>query len=104
MLVIFFFLVPGVSLYKELMLLNSIGIPAYDVLKMATSNASKAMGSNEFGVIAVGGRADLILLEKNPLDRLENLSVKKGVMMRGIYFPENDLELIANKIRSAFGN
>jgi imidazolonepropionase-like amidohydrolase len=100
-----FFLVPGVSLYKELLLLNKIGIPAYDVLKMATSNASKAMGrDNEFGVIAVGSRADLILLENNPLDDLVNLNKKKGVMFRGIYFPGDDLDLIANKIRSAFGN
>jgi predicted amidohydrolase YtcJ len=100
-----FFLVPGVSLYKELLLLNKIGIPAYDVLKMATVSPSRAMGrTNEFGVIAVGSRADLILLENNPLDNLVNLNKKKAVMMRGIYFPENDLELIANKIRSAFGN
>jgi imidazolonepropionase-like amidohydrolase len=100
-----FFLVPGVSLYKELLLMNKIGIPAYDVLKMATVNASKAMGrAGEFGVIAAGSRADLILLENNPLDNLADLDKRKGVMMRGIYFSENDLELIANKIRSAFGN
>jgi imidazolonepropionase-like amidohydrolase len=100
-----FFLVPGVSLYKELLLLNKIGIPAYDVLKMATTNASKAMGrADEFGVIAAGSRADLILLENNPLDNLVNLNKKKGVMVRGIYFSENDLQLIADKIRSAFGN
>jgi imidazolonepropionase-like amidohydrolase len=100
-----FFLVPGVSLYKELLLLNKIGIPAYDVLKMATCNASKAMGrENEFGVIAVGSRADLILLENNPLDDLVSLNKKKGVMVRGIYFPGDDLDLIASKIRSAFGN
>jgi imidazolonepropionase-like amidohydrolase len=100
-----FFLVPGVSLYKELLLLNKIGIPAYDVLKMATSNASKAMGrDSEFGEIAVGSRADLILLENNPLDDLVSLNKKKGVMVRGIYFPGEDLDLIASKIRSAFGN
>jgi imidazolonepropionase-like amidohydrolase len=94
-----------VSLYKELLLLNKIGIPAYDVLKMATTNASKAMGrADEFGVIAVGSRADLILLENNPLNNLVNLNKKKGVMVRGIYFPENDLQLISDKIRSAFGN
>lgn len=100
-----FFLVPGVSLYKELLLLNKIGIPVYDVLKMATSNASKAMGKpNEFGVIAVGARADLILLGKNPLEDLVSLDSKKGVMMRGRYFSENDLQQIGDNIRSAFGN
>ena len=57
-------MVPGFTLHKELLALNEIGIPIYDVLKMTTVNAALAMGKEkEFGTIEVGKRADLILLE-----------------------------------------
>jgi imidazolonepropionase-like amidohydrolase len=59
---------------------------------------------HEFGVIAVGSRADLLLLEKNPIDDLTSLRKKKGVMAHGRYFTENDLKLIADRIRTTFGN
>ena len=72
---------------------------------MTTTNASMAMGrEKEFGVIAVGSRADLILLAKNPLDDLVTLQQKNGVMLRGIYFSQTDLDGIADKVRTVFGN
>ncbi|MEL6558169.1 MAG: amidohydrolase family protein [Bacteroidota bacterium] len=97
-------LVPGFSLHQELNLLNSIGITAYDVLKMTTVNAAIAMNKErEFGTIEVGKRADLLLLDKNPLEKIDHLRSQAGVMVRGIWLSDHELEFISQEIRTIFG-
>lgn len=99
------FLVPGYSLHQELKLLSEIGIPTYEVLKMATVNAAQAMNkSDEFGTVEVGKRADLLLLNSNPLENVENLTDKAGLMVRGIWLSKEDIEQLTNEIKLAFGN
>lgn len=98
-------LVPGFSLHEELVALNSIGIPIYDVLKMTTINAALAMRKEkEFGTIEVGKRADLLLLNSNPLEDIRNLNNKSGVMVRGIWLSNDELERISYEIQTTFGN
>lgn len=80
------------------------GIPVYDVLKMATVNASGAMNKTEFGTVEVGKRADLLLLNSNPTDGIANLQDVGGVMVRGIWLSRNDIDNIERGIRSAFGH
>ncbi len=70
-------IVPGASLHEELRLLHDAGIPAMDVLRIATR-----------GKIEPGARADLVLLEKNPLDNVANTRtivavIKHGAIVRG---------------------
>ena len=77
-------MIPGFSLHEELKLMVEIGIPLYDVLKMTTYNAALAMGKGkEFGTIEEGKRADLLLLNGNPLQNITNLGDRAGVMIRG---------------------
>ena len=98
-------LVPGFSLYEELASLNAIGITNYDVLKMATVNAALAMGKEEeFGTIEIGKRADLLLLDGNPLVGINNLKKQAGIMVRGIWLSNDELELITQEIKTVFGN
>jgi len=98
-------LIPGFSMHRELATLNRIGIPVFEVLKMATVNASLAMNKPEgFGTIEVGKRADLLLLDRNPLEDISNLKAKAGVMVRGIWLSSANLELIKKEIKAAFGN
>jgi imidazolonepropionase-like amidohydrolase len=53
---------------------NECGIPLKDVLRYATLNGAKALGQEgNLGVIKVGAKADLLILEKNPLEGLETL-------------------------------
>lgn len=97
-------LIPGYSLHQELRILNEVGIPPYEVLKMATVNAALALNKDtEFGTIEVGKRADLLLLHSNPLDNLTNLQNKSGLMIRGIWLSEKEIEKLTNKIKLVFG-
>jgi imidazolonepropionase-like amidohydrolase len=77
-------IVPGTSVHDEMALLVSAGIPPAAVLEMATRNAARALKSEkEFGSIAPGLQADLVVLTKNPLDRIENTRSIEMVFQRG---------------------
>jgi imidazolonepropionase-like amidohydrolase/GNAT superfamily N-acetyltransferase len=77
-------IVPGTSVHDELALLVSAGIPPAAVLEMATRNAARALGrEREFGSIAPGMRADLVVLSKNPLEQIANTRSIEMVFQRG---------------------
>jgi imidazolonepropionase-like amidohydrolase len=96
--------IPGYSLHQELKIMNEIGIPIYDVLKMTTINAALAMHrDDEFGTVEVGKRADLLLLNSNPLDKIENLQDKNGLLVRGIWISEEEIIKLTDKVKLAFG-
>ncbi len=79
---------PGISLHQELKLLRDCGIPAPDVIRIATYNGAKALGiENKLGSIEEGKIADLIILSKNPLIDISNtqkidLVFKDGVVIK----------------------
>lgn len=77
-------IVPGTSVHDEMALLVSAGIPPAAVLEMATRNAARALRrEREFGAIAAGMRADLVVLAKNPLVRIEHTRSIEMVFQRG---------------------
>jgi len=97
-------MVPGFALHEELSILHEAGIPVYDVLKMTTINAALAMEKEaEFGTLEVGKRADLLLLESNPLLSMDNLQKRSGLMMRGIWLSKKELERVEKEVKEIFG-
>jgi imidazolonepropionase-like amidohydrolase len=62
----------GASLHWEMEFFVAAGIPPIDVLRIATADAAKLVGASELGVIAPTKRADLVLLDANPLDDIKN--------------------------------
>lgn len=64
---------PGASYARELELLVAAGIPAPQVLRLATHNGAEALGIlDRVGTIAEGKRADLVLLDADPLIDIGN--------------------------------
>ena len=81
------FLVPGVSLHQEMELLVEAGIPPADVLAMSTRNAATALGHlNDSGTIEAGKRADLVVLNQNPLADIRNTRAIAFVVTAGRLF------------------
>lgn len=98
------FLVPGSSLIEELKLLSKIGISNYKVLGMTTSNAALAMNKqSSIGTIEEGKRADLILLQHNPIEDLNNLYSNKGIIVRGVWISDAQRNQIAKAVKDIFG-
>lgn len=82
-------IIPGVGFHEEMGLLGDAGIPAKDVLRMATLNGAKALKmENSIGAVKPGMRADLVVLRANPLERIENTREIELVIRGGkIYEP-----------------
>jgi hypothetical protein len=86
------FIIPGASLHQELQLLSESGLSPYEVLRAATLEPARFLGKeSDFGTIAAGKRASLVLVEKNPLQDLAALRKPVGVMVRGIWLPQDKL-------------
>jgi len=74
---------PGISLHLELNLLTRIGLNPRQVLAAATNNFSLLLGFMDTGEIKVGKRADILVLDENPLADIKNLQKIHLLMLRG---------------------
>jgi len=90
------FSVPGFSLHRELALAVSAGLTPYQVLESGSKNVGRYAAEElkldgRFGTVAAGQRADLVLLDANPLDDIANLTRRAGVMVRGRWVSGEEL-------------
>ncbi|HET7707802.1 MAG TPA: amidohydrolase family protein [Thermoanaerobaculia bacterium] len=87
------FSVPGFSLHRELQWMRRAGMTPYQIMVSGTRNVGEYFRSQDnFGTIEKGKRADLILLEANPLDDIANVSKIAGVMVNGRWFPRQEID------------
>ena len=97
------FVVAGFALHEELANLVQAGLSPYEALRAATSGAAEFMGAgDEWGVVAVGARADLLLLEANPLEDVRNAAQRVGVMVRGKWFEQAELQAQLDELAARF--
>lgn len=74
----------GVSLHRELELLVKAGIPALEVIKIATRNGAQALHIlDEAGTIEVGKQADVIVLSENPIENIKNTRKIEMIFQKG---------------------
>jgi imidazolonepropionase-like amidohydrolase len=75
---------PGHSLHRELTLLVQAGLSPAEALGSATGDAAAALGlCREVGSVTVGARADLVLLEADPLLEIHNTRTIARVILGG---------------------
>lgn len=96
------FSVPGFSLYRELPVMVEAGMTPYQVLRTGTVNVARFLGiEDDAGTVAPGRRADLLLLEANPLTDIGAIERNAGVMVDGRWLPpeyiRSRLEAIAGR-------
>jgi imidazolonepropionase-like amidohydrolase len=66
--------VPGVSVAREIELYVQAGLTPMDAIRAATAVPARVMGlANDSGTIAPGLRADLIVVDGNPLERISDI-------------------------------
>ena len=92
---------PGSSLHKELELLVESGLTPADALRSATIGPAQFLGLDESsGSIAVGKRADLVLLDDNPLREIKNTQLIRAVVLDGRLLQRGELDaLLAGKAK-----
>ena len=85
--------VPGFSTHRELESLVASGLTPYQALETGTRNVATFFGSQkETGTIERGKRADLVLLDADPLADVRNTTRRSGVMVRGRWLPQAEIE------------
>jgi hypothetical protein len=85
--------VPGFSVHRELRYLVRAGLTPYQAIETGTRNVAVFYGTaSERGTIAAGKRADLVLLDANPLDDISNTSRIAAVALGGRLLTKDDIE------------
>ncbi|MEP0460386.1 MAG: amidohydrolase family protein [Flavobacteriaceae bacterium] len=83
---------PGFLYHRELELYHASGIPASEVLQLATIVSAKITGvSSTLGSIEVGKQADLILVDGNPLENISDIRRIEWTMKGGNLFYAEEL-------------
>ena len=91
------FMVPGFALHRELGIVSQAGLTPYQIYESGSKNIARYVSEvlkqdGRFGTVAVGNRADLVLLDANPLETVANLTRRSGVMVRGRWVPKAEIE------------
>lgn len=92
--------VPGFSTHRELAALVGSGFTPYEALRTGTVNIAEYLGeSATAGTVAVGRRADLVLLDGNPLIDVRNAGRIAGVVVNGRWNSRAELDRSLDALR-----
>lgn len=82
-----FFIVAGLALHDELATMVDAGLSNYAALQTGTVNPATYLGiANRTGTIEEGKEADMILLNKSPLENIRNTRTIEAVFKDGLYY------------------
>ncbi|MTI88851.1 MAG: amidohydrolase family protein [Balneolaceae bacterium] len=97
------FSVPGFSIHRELPLMEEAGMTPYQIIESGTRRVGEYFSSRDnFGTITVGERADLILINHNPLEDISHIKNHEGVMVQGRWFSRKIINKKLNEIKSYY--
>jgi imidazolonepropionase-like amidohydrolase/Tol biopolymer transport system component len=90
----------GLDAHWELWSFGQGGMPPHQALEVATLSGARNLGmDHEIGSIEVGKLADLVVLERNPLDDLRNSESIRWTMVNGRLFDARTLDEVGNHPR-----
>lgn len=99
------FSVPGFSMHREMALWVELGMTPYEVLETGTRRVAEYFdATDDFGSVAVGHRADLLLLTANPIDDIANVASRAGVMANGRWMPEAEIQERLAAVATTYGH
>ena len=91
-------LVPGFALHDSIADLVRVGLTPMQALQAATSKPAEFLNrTTEQGTIAPGQRADLVLLDANPLEDIHNTEKIHAVILKGKFLDRAALDALLNK-------
>lgn len=98
--------VPGFSMHGEMAMLRQAGLSPHATLDAATRAAGRFIRDTmrpgaRFGTVTVGARADLVLLDTNPLVEADTWRRPVGVMAAGRWYPGAWLRRELERLRTS---
>ncbi len=89
--------IQGIGAHWELWMLQMGGITPLQAIRCATQNGADYIGmGDQIGSLEIGKLADLIILDKNPLENIRNTEFIKFVMVNGRIFETATMNQIGN--------
>ncbi len=80
------------SYLSELQAMKETGMSNWQILTASTINGAKVLGKeNEFGSVTINKKANLVLLDANPIEDIENLTRINRVINNGIVFNPGEI-------------
>ena len=97
------FAIMGHALLDEMALLRGAGLSPAEAYRASTVEAADALHEDgEFGAIGRGMRADLVLLERNPLTDASAFASNEGVMTRGQWLDRPAIDHALSELTKAY--
>ena len=97
-------LVPGTSIHRELQLLVRAGLSPLEALQTATLNPARYFGKTaDWGTVAPGKVADLVVLSRNPLQDIRNTLSVVAVVADGRYQSPRELDAVRLRVMELAG-
>ena len=95
---------PGLSLQEEFVELGKAGLSPLQILRMTTINAAEYLERTDtMGTVEPGKNADLVLLDANPLEKVDNLASIAGVVRAGTYYSKESLDALKRRVAASRG-
>lgn len=97
--------IQGIGAHWEIWMMEQGGMTPLEALKTATVNPAQSLGLDDWiGTLQPGKLADLIIMDKNPLENIRNTESVKYVMINGRLYDTDTMNEIGNynKPRSKF--
>ncbi|WP_148306191.1 amidohydrolase family protein [Gemmatirosa kalamazoonensis] len=85
------YMAPGDAALREIDAFVAAGLTPYAALEAATRNPAEWLGRTDAGTVAAGKRADLVLLDANPLVDTANLRKVAGLFVGGRWLDASTL-------------
>jgi hypothetical protein len=95
---------PGQSIHQEFDELAKAGLSPLKILQMTTLNPAGFLGrTGRMGSVEAGKDADLVLLDRSPVESAQNLHQIYGVIRAGFYYSRSDLSTLKQRVEAGHG-
>lgn len=95
------FVFPGLAVHDEMSHLVDAGLSPLDALRAATLEPARFLGlDGKAGVVAVGSRADIVLLRSNPLEDISAVREIQSVINSGTYYDRAQLDELLSLVEA----
>jgi imidazolonepropionase-like amidohydrolase len=95
--------IPGFSLHQEFREMADAGFSPLQILQASTLNGARFLGREAtMGTVEEGKNADLVLLDRDPIQDSRNLDKIEAVVLKGKYFSKHALEKMKRDVADAY--
>lgn len=95
-------IVTGFGLHKEFKEMAGAGLTPLEILQTTTIKAAEFLRRTDMGAVEKGKNADLVLLNANPVAKVENLDEISAVVLKGRYFDRAALDKMMADVEKAY--